>query len=168
MNVTVTPAAQKFISRMMRFDGAPGSGFRLVVTAGGCSGLSAQFTVDQDPHPGDAVVAISGIRMFLPAESRLARGGRPTSSTRRCRRASFPRSRLRAACGWGCPAAAPDHRHQGLSCWRRQTSELIWSSWRRLLAQTVLGGGLPADAERHLQEVGAAMTIRRARRRRSP
>jgi iron-sulfur cluster assembly protein len=71
MNFTVTPAADKFIRRMMRFEGGPESGFRLVVTAGGCSGLSAQFSVEAAPSSGDAVFVKDGMKFFLPAESRL-------------------------------------------------------------------------------------------------
>jgi iron-sulfur cluster assembly protein len=71
MNFTLTPAAARFIGRLMRFDGGPGSGFRLAVTPGGCSGLSAEFGVEAIPRAGDAVVEVGGIRFFLPAESRL-------------------------------------------------------------------------------------------------
>ncbi len=71
MNVTITPAAEKFIRRMLRFGGGPESGFRLAVAPGGCSGLAAEFDVEPAPRPGDAVVDCNGIRLFLPAESRL-------------------------------------------------------------------------------------------------
>ena len=75
MNFTLTPAAEKFIRRMLRFNGGAGSGFRLTVTAGGCSGLAAQFDVEPAPHPGDAVVDHSSIKLFFPAESRLLLDG---------------------------------------------------------------------------------------------
>lgn len=75
MSMSVSPAAEKFIKRMMRFDGSPGSGFRLEVTAGGCSGLAAQFSVEGQPRPGDAVVDVGGVKLFLPAESRLLLDG---------------------------------------------------------------------------------------------
>jgi iron-sulfur cluster assembly accessory protein len=71
MNVTMTPAAEKFIQRMLRFGGGPESGFRLAVAPGGCSGLAAEFDVEAAPRPGDAVVLINGLRLFLPVESRL-------------------------------------------------------------------------------------------------
>ncbi|MBI4721379.1 MAG: iron-sulfur cluster assembly accessory protein [Chitinivibrionia bacterium] len=75
MNVTVTPSAEKFIKRLLRFDGGPGSGFRLAVTPGGCSGLAAQFSVEAAPLKGDAVFEVNGIKLFLPAESRLLLDG---------------------------------------------------------------------------------------------
>jgi iron-sulfur cluster assembly protein len=73
--VTVTPAAEKFMRRMVRFSEAPAGGFRLSVSPGGCSGLSAQFTVEAQPKSGDAELAVNGLRLFLPAESRLLLDG---------------------------------------------------------------------------------------------
>ncbi|HKM60925.1 MAG TPA: iron-sulfur cluster assembly accessory protein [Acidisphaera sp.] len=71
MDMTLTPAAQKFFRRLLRFDGGPGSGLRLSVAPGGCSGLAAEFSVEAAPRPGDGVFEIDGVRLFLPAESRL-------------------------------------------------------------------------------------------------
>lgn len=73
--VTVTAAAQTFMRRMVRFSGSPGGGFRLSVSAGGCSGLSSQFTVEASPWPGDAELVVDGLRLFLPAQSRLLLDG---------------------------------------------------------------------------------------------
>jgi iron-sulfur cluster assembly accessory protein len=75
MNFSLTPAAEKFIRRMLRFSGGAGSGFRLAVSAGGCSGLAAQFDVEAVPRAGDAVVEKGDIKFFLPAESRLLLDG---------------------------------------------------------------------------------------------
>ena len=71
MKMTLTSAAQRFIRRLLRFDGGPGAGFRLSVTPGGCFGLAAEFSVEKAAKPGDAVFEIDGITLFLPAESRL-------------------------------------------------------------------------------------------------
>jgi iron-sulfur cluster assembly accessory protein len=75
MNFTLTPAAQKFMRMMLRTDGAAGSGFRLAVSPGGCSGLAADISVLGTPLPGDAIVERDGVRLFLPAESRLLLDG---------------------------------------------------------------------------------------------
>jgi iron-sulfur cluster assembly accessory protein len=75
MDLSITPAAEKFIRLMLRADGAPGSGFRLAVSPGGCSGLSADISVKSEPEPGDAVVERNGFKLFLPAESRLLLDG---------------------------------------------------------------------------------------------
>ncbi|TAK94503.1 MAG: iron-sulfur cluster assembly accessory protein [Aquabacterium sp.] len=75
-NWTVTPAAEKFIRRMVKFSGLPASaGFRLTVTPGGCSGFNSEFTVEAQPAAGDEVADVNGIRVFLPAESRLILNG---------------------------------------------------------------------------------------------
>lgn len=72
MALTVTAGAAKFMQRMIRFCGAgEQAGFRLVVTPGGCSGLNSEFSVEATPRGGDAVVEHSGVRLFLPAQSRM-------------------------------------------------------------------------------------------------
>ncbi|TWB53044.1 HesB/IscA family protein [Nitrospirillum viridazoti] len=71
MTFTITPAAERFIRFMLRADGGPEAGFRLVLSPGGCSGLSADMSVRAAPEPGDAVVECYGLRLFLPTESRL-------------------------------------------------------------------------------------------------
>lgn len=68
---TSTPAADKFIRRMVRFSDHPGGGLRLTVTEGGCSGYNAEFTVEPAAKAGDAEVLVGGTRVFLPAQSRL-------------------------------------------------------------------------------------------------
>ena len=73
--VTVTPAAETFMRRMVRFSDAPEGGFRLTVTPGGCSGYASAFTVEAAPQAGDAELRIGGLRLFLPAESRLMLDG---------------------------------------------------------------------------------------------
>ncbi len=73
--VTVTPAAEKFMRRMVRFSTTPVGGFRLTVTPGGCSGYSSEFSVEAAPRGGDAELAFNGLRVFLPAESRLLLDG---------------------------------------------------------------------------------------------
>lgn len=71
-NLTITPAAEKFMRRIVRFSGLPdGAGFRLVVSAGGCSGYNSEFSAEAAPQPGDEALEVNGLRLFLPAESRL-------------------------------------------------------------------------------------------------
>ncbi len=75
-NMTMSPAALKFIARMVRFSATPTGGFRLTVSPGGCSGYSSEFTIESAPLEGDAELKLeNGVRMFLPAESRLVLEG---------------------------------------------------------------------------------------------
>lgn len=72
MNIKITASAESYIRRMIRFNGGtPGSGLRLAVTPGGCSGLNSSFTVEAAPLEGDAVLDSNGVKIFLPAESRI-------------------------------------------------------------------------------------------------
>jgi iron-sulfur cluster assembly accessory protein len=75
MNLTLTPAAEKFISRLLRFDGGPGSGLSLKVSPGGCSGLAAEFNVAKAPAGGEKAFAFNSVTLFLAAESRLLLDG---------------------------------------------------------------------------------------------
>jgi len=75
MNLTITPSAEKFIRRALRFDGGADSGFRLAVSPGGCSGLAAEFSVEAAPRAGEQKFVINGVPLFLPAESRLLLDG---------------------------------------------------------------------------------------------
>ena len=72
MNINITEKAATFIRRMIRFNGGTAdSGFRLVVSPGGCSGFNSSFTVETVPQAGDAVLDSNGVKVFLPAESRI-------------------------------------------------------------------------------------------------
>ncbi len=76
MNITVTAAAEKFLRRVLRFSGSPtGAGVRLIVSPGGCSGYQSDFTVESAPQPGDAVLEVNGVALFLPAASRALLDG---------------------------------------------------------------------------------------------
>ncbi len=70
LKMTITPAADKFVRRMLRFDGGPMSGLSLSVTPGGHSGLSSKFEVAEAPGAGETVLEMNGLRFFLRAESR--------------------------------------------------------------------------------------------------
>src|SRR5271169_5182177 len=76
MNITITAAAERFMRRIVRFGSAGAdAGFRLTVTPGGCSGYSAEFSVEAAPKPGDAALDVNGLKVFLPAQSRLLLDG---------------------------------------------------------------------------------------------
>lgn len=71
-NVTITPAAAKFINRIVRFSGlAAGAGLRLAVSPGGCSGYNSEFSAEAAPQAGEQTLEVGGVRLFLGTESRL-------------------------------------------------------------------------------------------------
>lgn len=73
--ITITPAAEKFIRRMLRFSETPAGGFKLSVAPGGCAGYSSVFSVEAAPAPGEAECTVAGLRLFLDAQSRLLLDG---------------------------------------------------------------------------------------------
>jgi iron-sulfur cluster assembly accessory protein len=65
--LNVTASAQSFMRRMIRFGGlGPNAGFRLVVSPGGCAGLSTDFSIEQEPRDGDASLSLDGLPLFIP------------------------------------------------------------------------------------------------------
>ncbi|MFA5985590.1 MAG: iron-sulfur cluster assembly accessory protein [Methylococcaceae bacterium] len=126
MDLTITSSAEKFIKRMVNFSGmGAGAGFRLSVSPGGCSGLASEFSVEAAALPGDAVVEIQGMRLFLPAESRILLQGvtmdfaeTPTSS-------GFvfqdPKSTGCGTCGSSAPAGASSNNEVSVASIHRPT-----------------------------------------------
>lgn len=71
MNLTITPAAVRFMRMMILADGTPDGGFRLAVSPGGCSGLSAEVGVAPTPAANEQAVVVENIRLYLDAQSRI-------------------------------------------------------------------------------------------------
>jgi len=70
MEITVTEKAAKFIRRMIVFGGgAPGCGFRLAVQPGGCAGFSYDFSIIQNPMPGDKIIEGPVFKVYVPPAS---------------------------------------------------------------------------------------------------
>jgi iron-sulfur cluster assembly protein len=70
MPIVVTPAAEAFMRRMVRFNnGAGPAGLRLTVSAGGCTGFTTEFSIEAAPRPGDATLDVNGLQVFLAPES---------------------------------------------------------------------------------------------------
>ena len=69
MELSILPAAEKFIRRMVRFGGGEHCGFRLVVSPGGCSGLNSEFSIEPAPQADEIVFEQGGLRLFLPPQS---------------------------------------------------------------------------------------------------
>jgi len=69
--VTLTPAAITFMKRMIRLSGLGlDAGFRLEVSPGGCSGLSASFSVEPAPGAEDVVLRFPEVTLFVPTACR--------------------------------------------------------------------------------------------------
>jgi len=58
------------MKRMIRFGGqGPGAAFRLVVSPGGCSGLSSAFSIETAPQEGDATFSLAGLTLLVPSST---------------------------------------------------------------------------------------------------
>jgi iron-sulfur cluster assembly accessory protein len=67
----MTPAAEKFIRRVVRFSGLPGgAGLRLAVSPGGCSGYSCEFSAEASPQAGEQTLEVNGLKLFLGESTR--------------------------------------------------------------------------------------------------
>lgn len=75
INMELTPAAEKFIRRVVRFAGNSNSGFKLKVRPGGCSGLAVEFDLANEPAKGEIVWTHSGLSIFLDSASCLLLNG---------------------------------------------------------------------------------------------
>lgn len=69
MALTLTPAAEHFVRRLLRLSGTPGGGLDLQVRPGGCTGYSARFDVAAQPAAGQTELTVSGLRLFLDART---------------------------------------------------------------------------------------------------
>jgi iron-sulfur cluster assembly protein len=64
---SITLKAETFIRRMVRFGGkGPRAGFRMVVAPGGCSGMSAEFSVEDAARPNERTLEVGGVKVFMP------------------------------------------------------------------------------------------------------
>src|ERR1035437_7883148 len=69
IDTQMTPAAEAFIRRFLRFAPRPNAGFQLRVAPGGCSGYATTFDLVAKPMAGHIVWEYAGMRVFLDAAS---------------------------------------------------------------------------------------------------
>jgi iron-sulfur cluster assembly protein len=70
--VKITEPAAKAIGKYLAdHKAAPGSGLRIGVRGGGCSGLSYVLDVEASPRPNDHVIDAYGQRVFVDPKSLL-------------------------------------------------------------------------------------------------
>lgn len=68
--VTLTPAAQAEVRRLIEAENKPGLGLRLGVKGGGCSGFVYKLEFDQKKE-GDVVIAYGGVNVYLDRKSTI-------------------------------------------------------------------------------------------------
>ena len=63
--LTLTPSAQKAVSRFIQGSEEPVSGLRISVTGGGCSGMQYGMSLEEQAKIDDVVVDMGGIKVFV-------------------------------------------------------------------------------------------------------
>src|SRR5208283_4942868 len=151
MKFTLTPAAQKFIRRMVQFSAYPGGGFRLSVSPGGCSGLSALFDVEAAPRAGDQEFVVDGVKFYLPAESRLLLDGVTIDFAESSTSGGlvFHDPKNTGSCK-STSAPIGEHMHSGRVPMVESEPAVLSPDEKEFLAGALLGEGLPAEAEEFL------------------
>jgi iron-sulfur cluster assembly accessory protein len=72
MAITLTDNAAKKVQDLIRTDGGPeGTGLRVQVVGGGCSGLSYQLAIERTARPDDKVFESHGVRIYLDPKSAM-------------------------------------------------------------------------------------------------
>jgi iron-sulfur cluster assembly accessory protein len=69
MSFQLSPAALRFIQRMLRFSANPAFAFRLRVRPGGCAGLSTEFDIEEPATDSDELMEIAGVRLLVDFQS---------------------------------------------------------------------------------------------------
>lgn len=72
MSITLTENAAKKVKTLFQEQSAPeGTGLRVKVVGGGCSGLSYSLAVESAPVPADKVYESQGVKIYLDPKSAL-------------------------------------------------------------------------------------------------
>ena len=99
----VTEAAAKAIKKYLaEHDAAPGSGLRIGIRGGGCSGLSYFLEVDPAPKAKDHVIDAHGTRVFVDPKSMVFLMGVQLDYVTGLMEAGFKFNNPRAGKACGC------------------------------------------------------------------
>lgn len=65
MPFELTPAAERFMRRMLRFSATPTSAFRLRVRPSGSAGFSSEYDIEEPAPDSAELLVICGVRMLV-------------------------------------------------------------------------------------------------------
>lgn len=101
--VLVTEAAAVAIGKYLQEHGAPeGSGLRIGVRGGGCSGLSYFLDADREPKDNDHVIEAFGARLFIDPKSLVFLQGTTLDFVKGLMESGFKFVNPKAGKGCGC------------------------------------------------------------------
>lgn len=67
--LTLTPSAQKAVTRFIQGSEEPVSGLRISVTGGGCSGMQYGMSLEEQAKSDDVVVDMGVVKVFVDPHS---------------------------------------------------------------------------------------------------
>ncbi len=67
--VTLTPKASQKVKEFIEAEKKTGSGLRVYVAGGGCSGFSYGLSLDSETSDDDVVVEVDGVKVFIDSAS---------------------------------------------------------------------------------------------------
>ena len=101
--ITLTSVAAQKVRDLLDQRGKPGTGLRLGVRGGGCSGNSYYMEFCEAESPGDEVFESNGIRLYVDLKSAVLLGGTEVDYVEGLMGAGFkfnnPNVRHNCACG---------------------------------------------------------------------
>ena len=75
--INVSPTAATKINELLAEEGKAGSGLRVFVQGGGCSGFQYGLMIEEGGGAGDQVYESNGVRLFVdPGQRQLSQGRR--------------------------------------------------------------------------------------------
>jgi iron-sulfur cluster assembly protein len=102
-SLAVTEAAARAIERyLVEHAAAEGSGLRVGVRGGGCSGLSYFLDVEARPRDSDHVIDAHGVKVFVDPKSLLFLGGSTLDFVTGLMESGFKFVNPKAGKGCGC------------------------------------------------------------------
>jgi iron-sulfur cluster assembly protein len=69
VDLKLTEAALRQIKALMARDKLDGHGLRVAITDGGCSGLSYQLNFEKASQPGDMILNLDSVKVYVDAGS---------------------------------------------------------------------------------------------------
>src|SRR3981189_3302716 len=69
--VKLTDKAPAMVKETLEGEGLQGSGLRVAVVGGGCSGFQYSLDIEKDERPGDMVFQVQGVKCFVDPMSSM-------------------------------------------------------------------------------------------------
>ncbi len=67
--VVITPKAIEMVKKALEEEGIPDHGLRIAVHGGGCSGLQYALDFSNESRPGDSILEVEGLKVYIDMAS---------------------------------------------------------------------------------------------------